>query len=78
MRLLAACGLLLALLLDAHSAPAPQPFEVTGVVVSVSRDGQTFLMVRPTRETQGFVVVLNWFRNLKREPLRPAPERRDD
>lgn len=57
MRLLAACGLLLALLLDAHSAPAPQPFEVTGVVVSVSRDGQTLTLRQDGGVTGTFRLV---------------------
>jgi len=38
----------------------------------VARDGRTFLMVRPTRETQGFVVVLNWFRHLGRGASTPG------
>lgn len=57
MRLLVACGLLLALLLDAHSAPAPQPFEVTGVVVSVSRDGQTLTLRQDGGGTATFRLV---------------------
>jgi serine/threonine-protein kinase len=32
----------------------------------VTPDGRSFLMTRPLRETQGFVVVLNWFTNLRR------------
>lgn len=57
MRLLVACGLLLALLLDAHGAPAPQPFEVTGVVVSVSRDGQTLTLRQDGGGTGTFRLV---------------------
>lgn len=57
MRLLVACGLLLAFLLDAYGAPAPQPFEVTGVVVSVSRDGQTLTLRQDGGGTGTFRLV---------------------
>jgi len=33
----------------------------------VTRDGRTFVMVRPLSETQTFIVVLNWFRHTRQE-----------
>ena len=39
----------------------------------VTRDGRSFLMVRPNRETQGFVVVLNWFRDLRQGARAAGP-----
>ena len=44
----------------------------------VTRDGRMFVMVRSAGQTQGFVVVLNWFDQLRRgtpAPARAAPPR---
>lgn len=39
----------------------------------VTRDGRTFLLVRPVSQNQQFIVVLNWVSNLGRQAGATAP-----